>query len=158
MTTAVLPSCPFSTCVTPRDFTSHIFRRRTLYIYNANHQLADALSRLPLSDAPGTDIDDSFPVDSSTRTTYRGPRGPVLHGVLLSELGADEVDKPTGKKAAVTANVFFTLGRAADADIERAAMTPATEEHPVAVVLCCGGGGWFYGSERAGCSQGGNRP
>ena len=82
----------------------------------------------------------------------------MLHGVLLSELGADEVDKPTGKKAAVTANVFFTLGRAADADIERAAMTPATEEHPVAVVLCCGGGGWFYGSERAGCSQGGNRP
>ena len=58
----------------------------------ANHQLPDALSRLPLSDEPGTDVDDSFPDDSSTRITYRGPRRPVLDGVLLSELGANEVD------------------------------------------------------------------
>ena len=107
----------------------------------ANHQLPDALSRLPLGDAPGTDIDDSFPDDYSTRTTYRGPRGPVLEGVLLSELGADEVDKPTGKNAAVEASVIFTPGRAADADTERAAIMFATEERPVAVVLCCGGGG-----------------
>ena len=124
----------------------------------ADHQLTDPLWRLPLSDEPGTDIDDSFPDDSSTRTTYRGPRGLVLEGVLLSELGADEVEQPTGKNTAVTASVIFTPGRAAGADIERSATTSATEEHPVAVVLCCGGGRCSHGSERAGCSQGGNRP
>ena len=60
--------------------------------------MPDALSRLPPSDTPCADIDDSFPDDSSTRATYRGPKGPVLDGVSLSELGADEVNKPTGKK------------------------------------------------------------
>ena len=115
--------------------------------------MPDALSTLSLSDEPGTDIDDSFPDDSSTRTTNRGPRGPVLDGVFLRELGADEVDKPTGKNAAVTASVIFTPGRAAGADIERAAT--ATEEHPVAVVLCWGRGG---GLMAANGLVGGNRP
>ena len=59
--------------------------------------LPDALSRLSPSDAPSADIDDPFPDDPSMRTTYRGPKGPVLDGVLLSELGADEVTKPTEK-------------------------------------------------------------
>ena len=54
----------------------------------------------------------------------------MLDGVLLTELGTDEVDKPTEKNAAVTASVIFTPGRATDADIGRAAMTPATEKHP----------------------------
>ena len=93
----------------------------------ANNQIMDALSRLPLNDAPGTDIDNSFPDDSSTRTTYRGPRGSVLDGGLLSELGANEVDKPAGKNAAVVASAIITPGRAADADAKRDAMTPATE-------------------------------
>ena len=65
----------------------------------------------------------------------------MLDGVLLGELGANEVEKPTGKNATVTASVIFTPGRAAGADIERAATIPATEEYPVAVVLCCRGGG-----------------
>ena len=43
------------------------------------------------------DVDDSFSDDSSTWTTYSGPQGPVLDGVLLSELGAEEVDTPVGK-------------------------------------------------------------
>ena len=68
-------------------------RRRS----GAKHQLPDALSRLPIGDTQGVDIDDSFPGDSSARTTYRGPRGPVLDGVLLSEWGADEVDTREGK-------------------------------------------------------------
>ena len=62
-----------------------------------NHQLPDALFRLPIGDAPGSDVDDSSSDDSSTWTTYRGPQGPVLDGVLLSELGAEEVDTPVGK-------------------------------------------------------------
>lgn len=73
-----------------------------------NHQLPDALSRLPLSDAPGTDIDNSFPDGPSTKTTYRGPGGQVLDGVLLNKLGADGVGKPTGNIAAITVSVGFT--------------------------------------------------
>ena len=43
-----------------------------------NHQRPDALSRLPIEDAPGADVDDSFPDESSTRTIYRGHHTPVL--------------------------------------------------------------------------------
>ena len=106
--------------------------------------------------APGTDIDDSFSDDSSTKTTSRGPRGPVIDGVLLSELGTDEVEKPTGKNAAVTASVIFIPDRAADADIERAGMTPAAEEHPVVVMFCCGGGVVLW--RRKGCLQSKGQP
>ena len=80
----------------------------------------------------------------------------MLDGVLLTELGTDEVDKPTEKNAAVTASVIFTPGRATDADIGRAAMTPATEKHPVTWCSAVGGR-WSYGGERAGCSQRSNR-
>ena len=50
----------------------------------ANHQLPDALSRLPIGDAPGADVDGSFPDDSSTRTTYKGP---VLEGYCSASWG-----------------------------------------------------------------------
>ena len=75
-----------------------------------NHQLPDALSRLPIGDTPGADVDDSFPDDSSTRTTCRGPQGPILDGMLLSELGAEEVDTPAEKNSLVVASVIFTPG------------------------------------------------
>ena len=65
----------------------------------------------------------------------------MLDGVLLSELGADEVNKPTGKNAAIAASVSFTPGRAVDAGAEKSATTSAAEKHPVVVVFCCGGGG-----------------
>ena len=81
----------------------------------ANYQITDALSRLSLINAPSTDIDDSFPDDSSARTTYEGPRRPVHDGVLISKLGADEVDESTGKNATVTASVRFAPGGVADA-------------------------------------------
>ena len=55
-------------------------------------------SRLPIGDAPGTDLDDSFPDDSSIRSTNREPQGPVLDGLLLRELGVDEVDTSAGNK------------------------------------------------------------
>ena len=83
----------------------------------ANHQLPDTLLSLPLSDAPSKDIDNTFPDDSSTGTTYRGPKESMLDGVLLSEVEADEVHKPMRKNAAVTTSVIFTAGRAAGADI-----------------------------------------
>ena len=82
----------------------------------ANRQLPDALARMPIEDTPGVDVDDSFPDESSTRTTYGYPRGPVLDGVLLSELGIDEVDTYVGKDAVVVASVIFAPGGAAVGD------------------------------------------
>ena len=70
----------------------------------ARHQLPDALSRLQPSQEPGDDINDAFPDDASSRQTYRGPEGPVLDGIPLTELGADEVDAPA------TASVIAVAG------------------------------------------------
>ena len=97
----------------------------------ANHQVPDAFPRLPVGDAPGADVNDSFPDDSSTRTTYSGPKGPVLEGVLLSELGADEVDTPAGKNAMEVASVIVTSGgaEAVDGSAERAADTGGSVLH-----------------------------
>lgn len=39
-------------------------------------------------------VDGSSSDDSSTRTTYGGLQGPALDGVLLNELGENEVDTP----------------------------------------------------------------
>ena len=107
------------------------------------HRLPDALSRLPIADAPGADVDDSFPDDSSTWTTYRGPQGPVLDGILVSELGVEEVNTPTGRNPGVMASLVFTPGgagggacktrEAADAEEPealRAEVTVVVEEAP----------------------------
>ena len=37
----------------------------------------------------GATIDDSFPGDSTTKTTYRSPQGPVLDGVPLGQLNIE---------------------------------------------------------------------
>lgn len=65
----------------------------------------------PLSYVPGADIDDdSFPDKSFTTITYRGLQESVLGGMLLSELGADEVAKPRGKTAVVKAESLYCAG------------------------------------------------
>ena len=56
------------------------------------HHLPDALSRLPRFDQPARDIDVSFPGDTPTALTCRGPRGPVLDGIPLKDLGVSEID------------------------------------------------------------------
>lgn len=56
------------------------------------HHLPDALSRLPRFDQPVRDIDVSFPGESPTALSYRGPQGPVLDGIPLSDMGVDEID------------------------------------------------------------------
>lgn len=83
----------------------------------ANHQLPDAVSRLPIGDTQAGDAGDSFPHDSFTRNTYRGLRGPALDAVLLSELGADEVDTRAVKNVGGVASVLFTPGGSAVCDI-----------------------------------------
>ena len=84
-----------------RDLSSKLHRWASRLIENdmdlqwrtdTRHQLTDALSRLPCSESLGEDIDQAFPDDSSSRQTYRGPEGPILDGVLLTELGADQVE------------------------------------------------------------------
>ena len=71
--------------------------------------------------------------------TERGPQGPVLDGVLLSELGADEVDTPAGKNSlVVVANVILTPGgdttgnnaAAGTVDAEEACPTVQSVEEP----------------------------
>lgn len=77
-----------------------------------NHQLPDAVSRLPFGDEPGADADySSFPDDSSSRTIYRGPLGPVLDGLLLSELGVAKGDTPTGYNAVVETRINIHHGQ-----------------------------------------------
>lgn len=112
---------------------------------------------MPLKDVPRADTDDYVPGDSSIRITYRGFPGLMLDGVLLSKLGADGVDKPTGKNATCAGIVMFAPGGTAvnDTATEKpptvedlsvgalamgggagiAAMTPAAEERSVVVVL-----------------------
>lgn len=63
-----------------------------------NHHLPDVLSRLQHFEAPGEDIDDSFPGEASDRQAYRGANGTVLDGVLLSEKGSDGTDIPPPRK------------------------------------------------------------
>ena len=74
------------------------------------HQLPDALSRLPCSESPGEDINEAFPDDTSSRLTYRGPEGPVLDGILLTELGADHVDGPTAESVVAVAGSDYPEG------------------------------------------------
>ena len=77
------------------------------------HQLPDALSRLPCSESPSEDIDQAFPDESSSRQTYRGPEGPVLDGMPLTEFGVDQVDEPQAKNVVAVAGVAITLEEAA---------------------------------------------
>lgn len=72
------------------------------------HQLPDALSRLPCTDSPGEDIDEAFPDDTSSRQAHRGPEGPVLDGVPLKELGADQLDEPTAESMVAVAGTAIT--------------------------------------------------
>ena len=123
-----------------------------------NHDLPDALSRLPRFETPGEDIDDSFPGDASDRQAYQGARGPILDGVLLSDMGIDETDVPPPENVAAVAGAIATPGMSWEAGGEVKA-DPAelhsAPERPFAVVLCCAGGGQHpcgtRASERKGC-------
>lgn len=78
------------------------------------HHLPDALSRLPRSDRPATDIDVSFPGESPTALTCRGPQGPILDGIPLKDMGVDEIDyrdnqdDSAPKRSIILAAIFNT--------------------------------------------------
>lgn len=113
-----------------------------------SHHLPDALSRLPRFDMPGEDIDTSFPGDSSTKLSFRGPKGPVLDGVLLSDLGVKDVDYQDGSAGDTSRINNVVLAALAETPMfdEEVRMEPVSslltlEPLPVTVVLFCGGGG-----------------
>ena len=78
------------------------------------HQLPDALSRVPCSESSGEDTNEAFPDDTSSRQTYRGPQGPDLDGLPLTELGADQVDEPTAESVVTVAGAAITPQDVAD--------------------------------------------
>ena len=67
------------------------------------HQLPDALSRLFGNTPEGTDVDDAFPDDSTLKSDRRtkGPQGPTLDGIPLSQLGEER--REPADPAAITA-------------------------------------------------------
>ena len=54
------------------------------------HDLPDALSRLPHTRTPQADVDDSFPDDFTSKaiSEFVVPRGPSLDGVRVAEVEA----------------------------------------------------------------------
>lgn len=119
-----------------------------------SHHLPDALSRLPRFDVPGKDIDTSFPGDSSTKLSFRGPKGPVLDGIPLSTMGVQDVDYRDGSaNDTSTTNVVVVAALAAtelfdeqiNDNLDESLIS--TEYKPSAIVLCCGGGGNILAAE-----------
>jgi len=110
------------------------------------HQLPDAMSRLPNKSDVIEDFDDSFPGDESLPNVYKGPQGPVLDGVHLETLGVEDVDGTSTQSLAVLAAVAFTPADPSEADTQQAKLVIAPEL-PVVVMLDCGGGGSILASE-----------
>ena len=69
------------------------------------HQFPDALLCSHGNKTRGATVDDSFPGDETMKRNYRGPQGPVLHGMPLGQLGIDGINNnalPLTVLAAVT--------------------------------------------------------
>ena len=110
------------------------------------HQLPDAMSRLPNKGVVIEDFDDSFPGDELLPNVYKGPQGPVLDGVHLETLGVGDVDGTITQSLAVLAAVAFTPADPSEVDTQQAKLVIA-RELPVVVILDCGGGGSILASE-----------
>ena len=72
------------------------------------HQFTDALSRSHGHKTSGATVDDSFLGDRTTKTTYRGPQGPVLDGVSLGQLDIEGISNNDALPLTVLAAVTFT--------------------------------------------------
>ena len=71
------------------------------------HQFVDALSRSHDNKTQGATVDDSFPGNNTTKSTYRGPQGLVLDGVPLGQLGIEDINN-SALPLTVLAAVTFT--------------------------------------------------
>ena len=71
------------------------------------HQFSDALSRSH-GLSRGATVDDSFPGDSTTKRTYRGPQDSVLDGVPLGQMGIEGINNNNALPLTVLAAVTFT--------------------------------------------------
>ena len=103
------------------------------------HQLPDAISRLPNKSNVIEDFDDSFPGDESLPIVYKGPQGPVIDGVDLETLGVEDVDGSRTQSLAVLAAVALTPVHPSEEDTQQAKLVIAPGL-PVVVMLHCGGG------------------
>ena len=100
-------------------------------------QFADALSLSHARQTRGATVDDSFPGDSTTKRTCRGPQGSVLDGVPLGQLGMEGINNSIALPLTVLAAVTFRpdLPPVDTHSLNSASMLPK------AVVIGCGGGG-----------------
>ena len=103
------------------------------------HQLPDAMSRLPNKSIVIEDFDDFFPGNESLPNVHKGPQGPVLDGVHLETLGMEDVDGYSTQSLTVLAAVALTPEDLSEADTQQAKLVIAPEL-PVVVMLDCGGG------------------
>ena len=110
------------------------------------HQLPDAMSRLPNKSNVIEDFDEFFPGDESLPNVYKGPQGPVSDGVHLETSGGKDVDGTSTQSLAVLAAVAFTPADPSEVDTQHAKLVIAPEL-PVVVMLDCGGGGSILASE-----------
>ena len=72
------------------------------------HRLDDALSRSHDERTRGTNVDDSFPGENTTKGTYRGSQGPVLGGIPLGQLGLEGINNNYTLPLTVLTAVTFT--------------------------------------------------
>ena len=108
----------------------------------ANHQLPDVLSKLPLGDVSGADVEDSFPDDPPIRTTYRRPPRTSTRQRVTQPAQSRRGGQANREKRGGCSERNFTPTGDSDAGTDKAAdMTSTAKEHPVVAVLCCGGGG-----------------
>ena len=102
------------------------------------HQLPDAMSRLPNKSSVIEDFDDYFPGDESLPHVYKGPQGAVLDGVHLETIGVEDVDGTSTQSLAVLTAVALTPVDLSEADTQQAKLAIAPELS-VDVMLDCGG-------------------
>ena len=87
------------------------------------HQLPDAMSRVPNKIIVIEDFDDSLPGDESLPNVYKGPQGPVLDGVHLETLGVEDVDGFSTQSLTVLAAVALTPADPSEADTQQASLS-----------------------------------
>ena len=95
----------------------------------------------PWPETRGATVDDSFPGNSTTKKTYRGPQGSVLDGVPLGQLDIEGFNKNNALSLTVLAAVTFTLDLPPDTNpIGHRSTLDSAPMLPNVVAIGCGRG------------------
>ena len=111
------------------------------------HQLPDAISRLPNKTNLIEDFEKFFPGDESLPNVHLGPQGAVLDGVHLETLGVEDVGGSSTQSPTVRAAVALTPADPSETDTQQTKLVIAPER-PVVVMLDCAGGSSILALER----------